>query len=197
VLDGARRKGGKLVISDVLTRYWWVVLLRGIAAILFGVLAFLWPAPTIAVLVLFFGAYALADGVLSLIAAFAGRGKHDHWWVLVLEGVAGIVVGVLTFIAPEVTALVLLFYIAAWAIVTGVLEIVAGIRLRHEIEGEALLILGGVLSVLWGLLLMFRPGAGALALLWMIGAFAIVFGVLFVMLSFKLRSTRTPVPQTT
>ena len=175
-------------LSAILRRNWWVLLLRGLAAIAFGVLIWFQPGISLAALVLLFGAYALADGILGVGGAIAGRKDHEYWWVMLLEGLLGIVVGVLTFIAPGVTTLVLLLYIAVWAVATGVLEIVAAIRLRKEIQGEWLLILSGLASVVFGILLMAQPGAGALALLWLIAAYAIVFGVLLVILAFKARS---------
>ena len=129
------RLEGSLVA--LLAKYWWVLLLRGIVAIGFGVIAWLWPALTLETLVLFFGAFALVSGVFLVFAAFAGRRTHDQWWVLLLEGLLGITLGVLTWRAPGVTALALVLYIAAWALVTGVLEIVAAIRLRKEIEASS------------------------------------------------------------
>src|SRR4029077_10714499 len=138
-------------------------------------------------LVLLFGAYSMADGIFATWTAIAGRTDHGYWWVLLLEGLVGIGVGVLTFIAPGITALALLFYIAIWAIATGVLEIVAAIRLRKEIDNEWLLLLSGIASVAFGVLLAAQPGAGALTVLWLIGAYAIVFGALLLMLAFKTR----------
>lgn len=175
-------------LAGILHRTWWALLLRGIAAMAFGVLTWIQPGISLAALVLLFGAYSFVDGILGVWTAFAGRKEHEHWWVLLLEGLLGIGVGVLTFFAPGLTALALLFYIAVWAIATGVLEIVAAVRLRKEIKGEWLLILSGLASVVFGVLLMARPGAGALAVLWLIAAYAVVFGVLLVILAFKARS---------
>jgi uncharacterized membrane protein HdeD (DUF308 family) len=174
-------------LVSILFRNWWVLLLRGIAAIAFGLVTWFMPGISLAVLVLLFGAYVLADGILTVWMAIAGRGESEHRWVLVLWGLVGIGVGILTFLAPGVTALALLFYIAIWAIATGVLEIVAAVRLRREIEGEWVLILAGLASVLFGVLLAAQPGVGALALLWLVASYAIVFGVLLVILSFKAR----------
>lgn len=174
-------------LSTILSRSWWALLLRGLVAIAFGALAWLQPGITLSALVLLFGAYALADGILAAWTAISGRKQNENWWVLLLEGLVGIGIGILTFLAPNVTALVILFYIAIWAIATGVLEIVAAIRLRKEIQDEWWLILGGLASVVFGVLLIVQPGAGALALLWLIGTYAIVFGVLFVLLAFKMR----------
>lgn len=174
-------------LSAILSRSWWLVLLRGIAALVFGVLTWLYPGLSLAVLMLFFGAYLLVDGVLSAWTAFSGRRQHAYWWVLLLGGLLGIGLGILTLVAPGITALALLFYIAIWAIATGVLEVVAAIRLRQEIEGEWLLILGGLVSVAFGVLLIIQPGAGALALLWLIAAYAILFGILRILLALKVR----------
>jgi uncharacterized membrane protein HdeD (DUF308 family) len=177
--------------------HWWAFALRGVAAIVFGILAFIWPGVTLAVLVLFWGAYALIDGVLALVAAF--RTGQDHRWWLIVEGVFGIAAGIVTFFWPGLTALVLLYIIAFWALVTGVLEIIAAIRLRRVIENEWWMALGGVASVIFGIILLVAPGAGALALIWLIAAYAIVFGVLLLLLAFRLRgiSQRQQVSATT
>jgi len=173
-------------MMHTLARYWWLFLLRGIAAIIFGVLAFIWPGITLVTLVLFWGAFVMVDGVLALAHAIMGGNMGSRWW-LALIGVLGLVVGLLTFMAPGVTALVLLWFIAAWAIVLGVFQVIGAIRLRKEIDNEWTLVLGGVLSVLFGLVLLVAPGAGAVALIWVIGAYAIVFGVLLVALSLRLK----------
>ncbi len=174
-------------LVSILFRNWWLLLLRGIAAIVFGIVTWLMPGISLAVLVLLFGAYALVDGILAVWMAITGRGAHEHWWALLLWGLVGIGAGILTFLAPQITALVLLFYIAIWAIATGVLEITAAIRLRREVPGEWVLVLAGLASVAFGVLLVARPEAGALALLWLIASYAIVFGVLLVILSLKAR----------
>jgi uncharacterized membrane protein HdeD (DUF308 family) len=173
--------------ADILSRGWWLVLLRGLAAIVFGLLTLFRPGISLAALVLLFGVYALVDGVLDVWHAISGRKENDHWWMLLLGGLLGIVVGFITLTTPGITALALLFYIAIWAIARGVLEIVAAIRLRKEIEGEWLFILGGLASVVFGVLLITRPGAGALAVLWLIGIYAIIFGIITVSLAFKAR----------
>jgi uncharacterized membrane protein HdeD (DUF308 family) len=175
-------------LSSTLSHGWWLLLLRGIAAILFGLVAWVEPGISLAALVLVFGAYSLADGILCLWTAIAGPREHEYWWVVLLEGFVGIGVGVLTFVAPGVTALALLFYIAIWAIATGVLEIVAAIRLRKEINNEWWLLLSGLASVVFGVILAIAPGPGAIAVLWLIGAYAIVFGALLLMLAFKARN---------
>jgi uncharacterized membrane protein HdeD (DUF308 family) len=173
-------------LMHTLARYWWLVLLRGIAAIVFGVLAFIWPGITLVTLVLFYGAFALVDGVLALVHAIMGDSKGSRWW-LALVGIAGIVVGLLTFMWPGLTALVLLVFIATWAIILGVLQIVGAIRLRKEIDNEWTLALSGALSVLFGVVLLAAPGAGAIGLIWVIGAYAIAFGILLVMLALRLK----------
>jgi uncharacterized membrane protein HdeD (DUF308 family) len=174
-------------LLHALAKNWWLLLLRGIAAIIFGVLAFIWPGLTLLVLVILYGAYALVDGVLSLAAAVMGRGGPVPTWWLVVVGLLGIAAGILTFVWPGITALVLILFIGAWALVTGIFEIIGAIRLRKEIDDEWMLILSGVLSVLFGLGVMILPGAGALALIWVIAIYAIIFGVLMIALALRLR----------
>ncbi|MCB0084708.1 MAG: HdeD family acid-resistance protein [Caldilineaceae bacterium] len=174
-----------------LARYWWLLALRGAIAILFGILAFVWPGLTVEVLVLLFGAYALIDGIGAIVTGIAHSQGGERWWML-LEGVAGIVFGVLTFLWPGITAVILLVFIAVWAIMTGIFEILAAIRLRQEIEGEWALAISGVLSVILGIFMFLRPGAGALAVVWVIGSYAILFGAMLIYLGFSLRnSTKT------
>ena len=151
-------------------------------------MALAWPGITLGALVLLYGAYALADGVFAIAAVMAGRTGGRPWWSLLVEGLVGIAVGIMTFAWPGISALVLLYLIAAWAFVTGIFEIVAAIRLREEIRGEWLLALSGILSILFGVALVIWPGAGALALVWVIGAYAIAFGALLIALGFRLRS---------
>lgn len=183
---------------DSLAYNWWVVVLRGLAGMAFGLVTFFAPGISLAALVLVFGAYAFADGVLAIISAIRRERPGDRWWLLLLEGIAGIAAGVVTLIWPGITALVLLYVIAAWALVTGVLEIAVAIRLRKAIKGEWLLILSGILSVVLGVLLVLWPGPGALALVIWIGAYAFVFGALLLALGLRLRSLRpsTGTPRT-
>lgn len=171
----------------ILSRNWWVLLLRGLAAIAFGALTWAMPGVSLATLILLFGAYALIDGVFSVWAAMAGRKEHDHFWLLLLGGLVSMGIGIMTFLVPEITTLALLFYIAIWAISTGVLGIVVAIRLRKEIEGEWMLILSGLISVVFGVLLMARPLVGALSVLWLIAAYAIIFGTLLSIMALKAR----------
>jgi uncharacterized membrane protein HdeD (DUF308 family) len=172
-----------------LARNWWLLALRGVLAIIFGVVAFIWPGTTLAVLVLLFGAYALVDGIFSVIAGIVRATKRrERWWVMVLEGLLGIGAGVVTLISPGMTALVLLYLIAAYFIVTGALEIISAIRLRREIQGEFWLVLVGIASIIFGVLLFLFPGTGALAVVWIIGAYGVAFGVLMLILAFRLRN---------
>jgi uncharacterized membrane protein HdeD (DUF308 family) len=177
-----------------LARNWWALVLRGLFAVLFGIAAFALPGITLGALVLLYGAFALVDGIFAVTSVMVGRPRGMPWWTVLVEGLFGIAVGVITFLWPGITALALLYLIAAWAVVTGVLEIVAAIRLREEIEGEWLMVLSGILSVLFGVALVVYPGAGALAVVWLIGAYAIAFGVLLIALAFRLRNwSRTAV----
>lgn len=169
---------------------WWLVLLRGICAILFGVLAFMWPGISLLTLVLLYGAYALADGVFALGAALTGRGGSVPTWWLVLIGLLGIAAGVGTFFWPGITALALLFVIAWWSIVRGIVEIAGAIRLRKVIDNEWLLAFGGALSIAFGVLLLRNPGEGVLAIVWIIAMWAVVFGAVTVGLAFRLRGLK-------
>lgn len=173
-----------------LAKCWWLLLLRGIAAIVFGALAFIWPGLTLVTLVLLYGAFALVDGVLSLVAAFTGSTKPVPTWWLVVVGLLGIGVGAVTFLWPGITAILLVLFIGAWALVHGVFEIIGAIQLRKEIDNEWMLILGGVLSVIFGAIILIAPGAGALGLVWAIAGYSIVFGILLVALSLRLRNHR-------
>jgi uncharacterized membrane protein HdeD (DUF308 family) len=164
------------------------MVLRGLAAVLFGVLALARPGITLAALVFIWGAYAIADGVLAMVAGWQIRDHGRPLWSLLVVGALGIAAGVVTYRWPVVTALVLLMVVASWAIGVGVLQVVAAIRLRKEIEGEWALGLSGVLSVGFGILAALHPGAGALAVLWMIGGYAIGFGALLIALGFRLRA---------
>ncbi len=172
---------------NILARNWWMIAIRGLVAVIFGLAAIAWPDMTLVVLVMLFGAYALVDGLFAMIAAIRDRTEHRQWWLVLVEGVVGIMAGVLAFIWPGITALALLYLIAGWAIMTGLFEIAAAILLRKELEGEWLLILSGILSLLFGVVLALQPGAGALGIVWLIGVFAILFGTLMIVLAFRLR----------
>ena len=173
-----------------LAQNWWALVLRGVCAVIFGVGAFVWPGLTLAVLILFYGAYALIEGVLGVAWALVGRQAGSFPWGVLLAGLAGVAIGIVAFISPGLTALALLYVIAAWAIVRGVFEIIAAISLRKELDNEWLLALSGLLSVALGVFLIAAPGAGALALLWWIGGFAIVAGILMIMLGVRLKGLK-------
>jgi uncharacterized membrane protein HdeD (DUF308 family) len=182
----------RIISSDVksLAENWWAIALRGVAAIIFGVLTFVLPALSLFALILMFGAYAIVEGIFNIIAAARSRPGEGPRWLLLLEGLVSIAAGIVTFALPGLTALVLVYVIAAWAMATGVLEIIAAVRVRKQITGEVWWILSGILSVVFGVLLMIAPGAGALALVLWIGAYAVIFGALLVGLAFRLRRWR-------
>jgi uncharacterized membrane protein HdeD (DUF308 family) len=175
-----------------LPRYWWVVALRGAAAIIFGILAFIWPGGTLAVLILLYGAYAIVDGVLALYAAIRSRGKNV--WAPLVEGIVGIAAGLIAFFWPDITAIALLIVIAAWAILTGGMEVIAAIRLREVIKDEWALIFAGALSVVFGVVLLLQPGAGILAIVWLIGLYAVIFGLALLVLAWRLRGLQELTP---
>ena len=170
-----------------LAKGWWLLLIRGIAAIVFGVLAFAWPGMTLVTLVLFYGAFALVDGVIALVAAFTGGAKPVPTWWLVVVGLLGIGAGIATFVMPGITAILLILFMGGWALVHGIFEIIGAIQLRKEIDNEWLLIAAGVVSVLFGGLLIAQPGAGAVAVLFIIGIYAVLYGLLMVFLAMRLR----------
>jgi uncharacterized membrane protein HdeD (DUF308 family) len=172
-------------VNDV-PRHWWALGVRGLAGVIFGILAFVWPGITLAVLVLLFGAYALVDGVLALVSAVRSGG--DQLWALLLEGVVGIAAGVAALALPGLTAMVLLLIIAVWAILKGVLEVISAVRLRKVIANEWSWIVGGLLSVIFGLVLLAAPGTGALALVWLIGVYAILYGITLIVLAWRVRA---------
>lgn len=184
------------VMSDnplwqALGQHWKWIALRGVAAVIFGVLALAWPTIALAVLVLVWGAYAFVDGVFTLLAAARMRESGRPIWPLVLVGLLGVGAGLVAFFWPALTALGLLMLIAVWALVIGVLQIVAAIRLRRALVNEWWLGLSGALSVLFGVMMIANPGAGAVAVAWVIGAYAVFFGVMLVLLALRLRKTST------
>ena len=172
----------------LVARDWWVFAIRGIAALVFGVLAFIWPETTLTVLVLFFGAYVLVDGVALLVALIRGdETARRHGWAVGIMGVLGVVGGIVTFFWPNITALTLLYLVALWAIAMGVFQMMAAIALRREIDGEFWMGLGGLLSVAFGAYLLVFPGTGLLSLVWLVGFWAVAFGVSSLRLAFRLR----------
>ena len=177
----------------IFTDKWWALVLEGIAAIIFGLFAFFRPGITVGALLILFAAYALVDGVFSIAAAINRTDRSGHWGAMLLKGILGILASIAAMTLPGMTALVLLYLIAAWALVTGILEISAAIRLRKVIKGEWMLVIAGILSVLFGLGLAAFPGAGILAVVWLIGTYAVVFGAVMVALGLRLRGRRREV----
>ena len=172
----------------VLANNWWSLVIRGVVAILLGVLTLALPGITVGALVLLFGAYAFIDGVVSITGAWRASKTHERWGILVLEGLVGIAAAIVTFAWPAITALVLVYVIAAWAIVTGIFELIAAVRLRKHISGEWLLALAGIASVIFGILLIASPVIGALVIVIWIGVYALIFGGMLVGLGLRLRS---------
>lgn len=185
-----------LVLAQI-ARNWWLFVLRGVVAILFGVLAFMRPGITLEALVLLFAFWALFDGVFALISSVGAAEAHEPWWPLVLIGLLGIAAGLLAFRWPGITALALLFVIAYWSILRGILEIVAAVRLRNLIPGEWSLIFAGLASLAFGVLLIMYPGAGLLAVVWLIGIYAVIFGIASLMLGFRLKGLADALPAPT
>ena len=182
------------MLIETLKRHWWVPVIRGIAAIVFGIIAFVYPGLTIATLVLFFGAWVLIDGIFRIVGAIGHRASDPDWgWHLVI-GILGIVVGLLTFHAPQITALALVIYIAAWALMIGASEIAIAVKMRREIKGEWFLILMGLASIVFAVLLLWNPIAGAAAVIWLIAWYAVVLGILGMFFGLRLRSLRTSAP---
>jgi uncharacterized membrane protein HdeD (DUF308 family) len=183
---------------NALSRHWWAFLVRGLCAFAFGILVFVWPGITVRVIRVAFGAFALANGILLISKAVDSWGEKDDRWLLLLEGLLGIGMALITLFAPRVTAVSLLFYIAAWTLATGVMQMVIAIRLRKEIEGEVWLFLAGLISVVLAVLLMLFPGSGILGFLWVLATYAVVFGILLIVLAFRLlaqvRRSKAPRP---
>jgi len=163
-------------------------LIRGIAAIVFGVLAFAWPGVTIVVLGILFGAYAFVDGIFAIVATVQAAEHQQRWWPLLLEGIVGLLIAAITFYDIRITLLALYLTIAAWAFLTGIFELVAAVEFRKHIANEIWLIIGGLASIAFGVLMIWFPLAGALAIIWLIAAYAIIFGFILVAFSFRLRS---------
>lgn len=180
-----------LPLARALGDNWWLLLLRGMIAVLFGVVAFAWPGLTLLTLVLFWGAFAAADGIFALVASFSGgRGSMAPRWWLVLVGLSGIAAGAIAFVRPDVAATALLLLIALWAIVVGASQILGGLALRKEVQGEWMLLLSGLINILFGGVLIAEPAAGALAIIWVIGLFSILSGTSLIALSFKVKSLK-------
>src|SRR6266536_2363236 len=175
-------------LLEDLSANWWVILLRGIVGVIFGVLAFVWPGATLLALVFVWGAYAILDGAFALYLTYLADRQQRRWWQYLLEGLAGIGAGIVAFGWPGITALALLYLIAAWAIVTGIVEIIAAVDLRKQIQNEWLLGLAGVFSIIFGILVAAQPNAGAVAVVWTVGAYALFFGITLIVLAFRVRN---------
>ncbi|MFO7761782.1 MAG: HdeD family acid-resistance protein [Thermodesulfobacteriota bacterium] len=175
-------------MEKVLARYWWSFYVRGIIAILIGLIAIFLPEVTLEVLAVLIGAFFLVDGIFSIAASFGSRrSSGERWWIFVLEGIVGVVIGIMTFIWPEVTVMALVLLVSVWALITGILEIIASVKLRRLIENEWLLTFTGILSILFALILAISPGAGAFVLVWLLGLYAIFFGILLIFFGRKLK----------
>ena len=175
-------------VLPVLTRNWWALALRGLAAIIFGILAFVWPGITLWALILLFGAYALVNGVFAIVGMFGSTRWGTPLWLLFVEGIVGILAGLIAFVQPGLTAVALHYLIVVWAVITGIFEIVMAIGLRREITGEWALIVGGAISVLLGVILYeVEPVAGLLSLIWLIGVYAVAFGIMLLITAFRVR----------
>ena len=182
--------GAAVVAARVLpplARHWWVFLVRGLVAIAFALVAFFYPVATLYTFILFYAVFSIVDGLFALVSAVRGQeGMGARWW-LALVGVLGVVAGIAAYLWPGLTALALLTLIGIWALVYGVVEIIGAIRLRKEIDNEWLLLSHGILAALFGLVFLVRPGAGALALIWLIASFALASGVVLIILSLRLK----------
>ena len=177
---------GPSAMLPKLSENWWALALRGVAAVLFGLLALFWPGITLTALILLFGAYALVDGVFTIVAGIRGVGGRR--WLLLAEGLLGAIAGLVALALPGAVAIVMLYVVAAWAVLTGLLEIVAAVQLRREIEGEWALALVGIVSVLFGVVLAVLPGVGLPSLVWLIGAGVLVSGIALIALAFRVRA---------
>jgi uncharacterized membrane protein HdeD (DUF308 family) len=180
-----------------LARNWWTWLIRGIAAVIFGVLAFLWPGLTWVSIAILFGAYALVDGVFAIVATFRAAETQQRWWPFLIEGIVGLLIAAITFYDVGITIVALYWTIAAWAFITGIFEIVAALQLRKHIANEIWLILGGIASIVFGCLMLLYPIAGAVVIMWIVAAYAIVFGFIMIAFSLRLRGHAQSTPATT
>jgi uncharacterized membrane protein HdeD (DUF308 family) len=174
--------------AQVVLQNWWMLALRGGLAIIFGLIALFFPGIALLAFIAVFAAYAIIDGIVAVVVAIRERGSLSRWgWVLV-EGILSIFAGIFALFYPRETALILLYIVAAWAILTGIMEIVSAVTLREYLSQEWALIIAGVLSIVFGIILFARPGVGLLSILWLVGVYSIIFGVLFIVRAFQLRS---------
>ena len=174
-------------MRQVSRSYWWLLIIRAIVAILFGISAIFWPGLTLLFLVYLFGAYALIDGIVSVVVALQERNAYSRWWVLLIGGIAGIILGILVFFWPGVTSLVLFYLVAAWAVVTGIFEVIAAFSVR-AMGVEWWLVIGGVLSIILGIIFFLHPVASILSIVWLLGVFALIYGVIQIVRAIQFRS---------
>jgi len=172
------------------SRNWWLFALRGLVAVAFGIVAIVRPEQSMQALVLVFGAFALVDGILTTSVGISTAPFFNRWWAVLLNGVVGIVVGLMAIFMPDITGRALVYVIAIWALLTGVLQIVVAVQFRHVLKDEWMLVLGGMLSILFGVLLFVFPAAGAVSLIWVIGFYAIAFGISEIVFAFRLQGFR-------
>jgi uncharacterized membrane protein HdeD (DUF308 family) len=184
------------VNTQVVVRNWWMLAIRGVLALIFGLIVLFFPGIALIALITVFAVYAVIDGVVAIIVSLRERGSLNRWAWLLVEGILSVVAGILAFIYPGETALILLYIVAAWAILTGIMEIVAAVLLREYISREWALAVAGIISIVFGILLAVLPGVGLLSLLWLLGIYSIVFGVLFIVRAFQLRSWAATVTTT-
>ena len=172
---------------------WWMFALRGFLAIVFGLLALIWPQQAMPGLVVIFGAFVLTDGIFGLLAGFGMMGSNERWWMALLQGVAGIIVGSMALMSLDKSAPALAYFIAACVVITGVIELVAAIQLKSAIPGEWSMIYCAALSILLGILLFIVPSAGTQGLVWVIGLFAMVLGILLIMVALRVRGLQSEI----
>ncbi len=174
--------------AQVVRSHWWLLLVRGILAILFGIVALVAPGIALLAFIYVFAAYAILDGITAIVVSFRERSFLRTWWVLLLEGILGIIFGILAFAWPGETALILLYLVAFWALVTGIMEISSAFVVPGSAGQRWGLGLAGLLSIIFGIILIVHPGAGLLAVLWLVGIYSIVFGVSLIIYAFQIRS---------
>ncbi|HXP95046.1 MAG TPA: HdeD family acid-resistance protein [Candidatus Binatia bacterium] len=178
---------------EQLAAHWWIPVVRGAFAIVFGLVALFWPGETLLVLIAIFGAFAFVDGIFAIVSAIRYATHHERWGVLLLEGILGIFIGLLTFAAPAAIALFFLYFVAGWAIITGIFEIIAAFRIRQSVGSEIFMIIAGILSIGLGLAFFVFPSAGLIAWIWLIGIYAVFFGALMISFGLRMRSLK-PTP---
>ena len=176
------------IAAPLVRRNWWIMALRGLFAVIFGLIALVAPGIALLAFIYVFAAYALIDGGIAIITAIQERELLDRWGWVLFEGILSILAWIIAFANPSLTAVVLLYIIAAWAIVTGIMEIVTAFVIREFVSREWVLALAGIASVAFGIILFIYPGAGILSILWLVGIYGIVFGLLFIVRAFQLRS---------